>query len=167
MYIFLFLAAIGTVASVLPRWFRMVMENRAGKPFSAVVETIVDGDTIDVRPEGGSHSIRLRLRHIDAPEIGQEHGDESAAALNSLRGSVVTVVPYSRDVYGRLLAEVGINGQSVNLGQVRYGMAWATNGAPWHFKRAMHAAQREELGLWGGLTTMAPWEFRARSSANA
>lgn len=165
MVFIFFFASLSLLAGATVRYFRRRIENRAGKPFDAAVARVVDGDTVDVMPAGGSHLVRLRLKYIDAPEMHQEFGPESAAALESLVGSTVVVVPFCKDVYGRLLAEIGINGQSVNLGQVRYGMAWACPDAPWVFRRAMHAAKREDLGLWAGLTTMPPWEYRARVAA--
>lgn len=75
----------------------------------------LDGDTfkLDVSTQDPNNSYtygdieRIRLRGINAPETGQ-HGAAAAKARLTARvvGHSVSVVVYSRDVYGRLIGDL-------------------------------------------------------------
>ena len=68
----------------------------------------VDGDTIRV---GGE---RIRLRGIDTPEIREQAGPAAKQRLEELlRNGPIHIVPYGRDVYHRLIADVFVNGENV------------------------------------------------------
>lgn len=68
----------------------------------------VDGDTIRV---GGE---RIRLRGIDTPEIREQAGPVAKQRLEELlRNGPIHIVPYGRDVYHRLIADVFVNGENV------------------------------------------------------
>ncbi|WP_366102907.1 thermonuclease family protein [Ottowia sp.] len=78
-----------------------------GTPWNARVLYVVDGDSLWVRPEGGGFRARLRLEGIDAPEICQDQGPESRAALQDLAlGRRVRVTVRTYDRYGRAIASV-------------------------------------------------------------
>ena len=136
---------------------------------NAVVEHVVDGDTIDVVVDGREE--RVRLTGIDTPEVARDasgdrpatvgvcFGDEATAFVERLL-PVGTPIRLERDVvgrddYGRLLAyvyraEVGI---FVNYEIVRQGYAQPLTIPPnVTFSELMVAAARDaeadDAGLW-------------------
>jgi micrococcal nuclease len=140
-----------------------------GGEAGAIVERIVDGDTIDVTIEGRTE--RIRLIGIDTPEIAHPSsgdrpgndaecfGDEASAFTASLV-PVGTPVRLERDVvgrddYGRVLAYVhrASDGLFVNHEIVRRGYARPLTIAPnvTHHELMVEAARDAEqsgAGLW-------------------
>src|SRR5207237_8701394 len=112
---------------------------------------------------------RIRLSGIDAPELHQAFGSSSKQSLSDwVFGKDVTVEYYKTDQYGRLVGKIIINGQDINLEQVKAGMAW-------HYKeyereqssedRDLYARAEEEArsarrGLWIDANPIEPGEFR-------
>jgi endonuclease YncB( thermonuclease family) len=75
------------------------------------VTRVIDGDTF----ETASRKNPVRLANVDAPEKGMPG---SAAATEALRrmieGKPVVVETVARDSYGRSVANVKVEGKSVN-----------------------------------------------------
>ena len=95
---------------------RLVAESLAG-PISALVERVVDGDTIEVKARiwlGQSLTIRVRIDGVDAPELQARCSEERRMALASrdylARRLLGAEVKLSRVVYdkygGRVRASV-------------------------------------------------------------
>ena len=98
---------------------------------------VVDGDTFYI------HGDKVRIAGIDAPEthppscdyearLGDEATDRLHALLNS--GAVtMTSIDRDRDVYGRLLRNVAVNGQDVGEAMISAGVAreYAGGRKPW------------------------------------
>jgi micrococcal nuclease len=134
---------------------------------TALVEGVVDGDTIDVAI-GGRHE-RVRLLGIDTPEIHVENGPpecfgpEAAEHTTSLLPAG-TEIRLERDVvgrdhYGRLLAHVYriSDGLLVNEELLRRGFARPLTIEPNHALAARYvaasvAAEADGLGLWRACT---------------
>ena len=131
---------------------------------NAIVERVVDGDTIVVDIIGNRE--RVRLLGIDTPESvavnrpEQCFGKESAAYLTSLlpEGTEVTLVRdiESRDHYDRLLAYVVRSSDQlfVNLDLLERGYAGVMIYEPNSFYRelfedAENDAFQADIGLWG------------------
>jgi endonuclease YncB( thermonuclease family) len=75
------------------------------------VTRVIDGDTF--RTTSRKHSVRLA--NVDAPEKGTKGGSKATKQLKSLiQGQKVEVNTVARDVYGRSVAKVKVNGKSVN-----------------------------------------------------
>lgn len=85
----------------------------------AVVEKVVDGDTLDVKPAAGGDTMRIRLIGIDAPESvnpdefkNTDDGREASAWLkdNLSKGTRVWLVKdvSDTDKYGRYLRYVWV-----------------------------------------------------------
>lgn len=117
--------------------------------FNAKVIAVLDGDTVMVLRD--NKTIKIRLANIDAPEKAQHFGAESRQALaDRLLKKQVQVNSLAVDSYGRVIAEISLDGRSVNEEQVRSGMAWEYS----HFHRNPHylalqsEAQRARRGLW-------------------
>jgi micrococcal nuclease len=130
---------------------------------NAVIDHVVDGDTVDVRIDG--HTERVRLIGINTPETKDPrrpvecYGPE-ASALTTLLLPVGTSVRLERDVearddYGRLLAYVRrSDGLLVNLELARQGAAVVLSIRPNTAYAAAIAAVADEArraarGLWG------------------
>jgi micrococcal nuclease len=130
----------------------------------AVVEHVVDGDTIDVRI--GDRLERVRLLGIDTPEVYVDNGPPDcfgpeASAFTKALLPAGTAVRLERDVvgrddYGRLLAYVYLDadGSLVNETIIGQGFARPLTIAPngvfaARFVAAAVAAEAGELGLWG------------------
>ncbi len=142
---------------------------REQAPGVAVVDAVIDGDTIDVRIAGGVE--RVRLLGIDTPEIahpdspGECFGDEAHRLTETLLppGSTVRLERdiVGRDDYGRILAYVRVPGAGpgagddvfVNAHLVAEGYATPLFIGPNIARRpaiidAARRAQRARLGLW-------------------
>ncbi len=91
---------------------------------TAVVTHVIDGDTVDVTALG-----RVRVKGIDAPEVGQCGHDEASTRLSQLvLGRQVTLVPGGRDDhdgYGRLLRYVEVDGKDAGRELIGGGLAIA------------------------------------------
>ncbi len=135
----------------------------------AEVVGVSDGDTITVRMDPSGRQERIRLATIDSPEMNQPFGQAAKQSLSSLVfGRKVKIVEMDRDRYGRIVAEVFVDGLNVNLEQIRRGFAW-------HYKQhekqqtpemrqaysvAEEFARRSRLGLWRLPDAVPPWEWR-------
>ncbi len=137
----------------------------AGAGGNAVVEAVVDGDTLAVRLDGGRRE-RVRLLGIDTPESVKPDtpvecfAKEAAGRLRALLPAR-TPVRLVRDVeerdrYGRLLAYVyrQPDGLFVNLDLVRGGYAQVLTYPPNvthadELRRATGEARTGARGLWG------------------
>ncbi len=94
--------------------------------WSGVVTYVGDGDTLRVRPPGGSKPVIIRIEGIDAPEICQAGGAASRDALmRRVLGKRVVVQGSRHDDYGRLLARIVLNGQDQGKWMVARGQAWS------------------------------------------
>ena len=137
-----------------------------GKEIVGFVGSVVDGDTIWIRDLYGQY--KVRLAGIDAPELKQAFGKESASQLNFLVGSKeVRVVYTSTDREGRIIGVVYLGNVDINLHLLRNGYAWhykQYNNSR-HYAEAEAMARREGRGLWRDQHPVAPWEFRSGGGA--
>ena len=132
-------------------------------PASAVVRVtrVVDGDTVEVQLGAGEEDVRYI--GVDTPETVkpdtpvQCFGPQASAFNHRLvEGRRVRLVfgAERRDVYGRLLAYVYLDGRFVNAELVRRGLARTLTIPPndrfaRRFERLQMAAARAGRGLWG------------------
>ncbi|MCC2683032.1 MAG: nuclease (SNase-like) [Nitrosospira multiformis] len=140
---------------------------------SGRVVKIADGDTVTILDEA-NHQHKVRLVGIDAPERKQPFGTVSRQHLAGLVfGKTVAVKWQKRDRYQRILGKVLVDGQDVNLEQIKAGLAW-------HYKQYGKAQQLADLslygeaeefarvngmGLWRDPASVAPWDFRREKRA--
>ncbi len=124
---------------------------------TAVVERIIDGDTLVVR--GGA---RVRLVQIDTPEAGEEcYSGAATRELTRLAPPGARVVLDADpeldrvDRFGRLLRYVHVSGRNVNVELVRRGAAtpYFFDGDRGTYARslltAVAAARAAKRGMWG------------------
>ena len=137
-------------------------------PFEAVVVSVYDGDTITVRT---TETIKIRLYGIDAPELKQPFGQASKQAMSGLVfGKKVTVKPDKKELYGRTIARVEVDGRDVCTTMVETGMAhWYQQYAKrdTELQSAQTKAKTAKLGIWSVPDAIAPWEFRKQKKAVA
>ena len=138
--------------------------------FTALVVSVKDGDTIEVLSHG--RATRIRLHGIDCPEKRQAYGTRAKLATAVLTfGQAVTIHPYEKDKYGRLVADVILpNQNNVNQLLVKDGWCW------WYRKYAPDDAVLETLetearqtkrGLWMDPNPVPPWVYRKTKHKHA
>ncbi|MGC2048432.1 MAG: thermonuclease family protein [Gallionella sp.] len=130
--------------------------------FTARVISVIDGDTVMVMRNGGP-PFKVRLADIDAPEKGQPDGIASRKSLSELvLHKQVSLNTQAVDIYGRLVAQLAVDGKSINEEQVRRGMAWERSN--YHSNKVYVALQNEaqqaRRGLWAGAEIMEPAQWR-------
>lgn len=129
------------------------------------VVSTADGDSFTLRTADGTRH-RVRLFGIDAPERGQPYSNKARQALEAKTWErEIVVVEREKDGYGRVVANVFVEGRQINVELVEEGWAW-------HYKRhssdgdlaaAEVAARRDRRGLWADEDAMPPWEWRRRN----
>ena len=73
--------------------------------FAGKVVGVSDGDTITVLRDRAP--VKVRLKGIDCPEMGQDFGSRAKSVTSELAfGKVVKVHPSGQDRYGRTVANV-------------------------------------------------------------
>jgi len=132
-----------------------------GEEFLAKVIVVIDGDTVLIRRASGL--VKIRLAEIDAPEKTQSYGEISKLSLTGMvLGQRVKVNSQAVDQYGRLIAQLRMNGLDVNAEQIRRGMAWEYSN--YHSNLALvdlqDEAKRAQRGLWLQSDPTPPWVWR-------
>ncbi|WP_426039705.1 thermonuclease family protein [Brevundimonas sp. DC300-4] len=156
----LMLGACERVANQLPA----PTTSRAHETFNGRVVGVADGDTITVL-DGDRRERSVRLAEIDAPERRQPWGERSKQSLSELvYGQSVEVVQTDTDRYGRVVAQVSVNGRNINREMVAIGAAWA-------FREYLidetlieveRDAKTQRIGLWSmpASDQVEPWRWR-------
>ena len=133
-----------------------------------VIIHVVDGDTVHLLSDN-QEKLKVRLHHIDAPELDQSYGKESKFALEQLiLNKKVTVISDKKDKYKRLLGVIYLDEVDVNLEMIKAGAAW-------HFKKYAkfdqskdqyliydeneYQAKLKKIGLWKE-KAISPWLWR-------
>lgn len=136
----------------------------SGGPFSGRVTHVQDGDTITV--ERWNSPVKVRLAHIDSPELKQPFGPEARDFVKQrCMGKVVHVTPSARkDLYGRAIGDVSLQDHTcLNESIVENGFAWCyQRGTPadHNVRKLEKDAQSHKRGLWSREQPTAPWDFR-------
>ena len=129
---------------------------------------VVDGDTVQIK-NADNETLKIRLKHIDAPELDQEFGNESKLILQRfILNKKVTVIGDKKDKYKRLLGVISLDEMDINLEMIKAGAAW-------HFKKYAkfdqteyqyqiydqneHQAKLKKIGLWKE-NAISPWLWR-------
>ena len=137
---------------------------------NATVISNSDGDTLTVKINHTRQ--RVRLACIDAPEKSQAGGKESSFRLQQLLPPNLQVQLRIADTdrYGRTVAEVFSNSQSINLQIVAEGQAVvyrqyvkkACQDNKQQYFDAKKQAKRQNLGFWKYSPLCYPSEFRRK-----
>lgn len=130
--------------------------------FTGTVVGVHDGDSITV-VTATRERIKVRLDGIDAPELGQAHGQAAKASLSELVfGKEVRVRVNGADKYRRTLGDVFLGENWINQTQVRNGFAWQYDQYNRDFRlgHAERLARQQRQGLWQDRRPKPPWEWR-------
>ncbi|EFS2159957.1 nuclease [Escherichia coli] len=145
--------------------------------FNARVVGVSDGDTVTVLTErdcdsgedcqSGKVQCRVRLAEIDTPEKKQPYGSKAKQVLSDLVfGRMLKVERIDKDRYGRLVANLYVDGKWVNAEMVRSGSAWVYRQyakTPELFQLEAEA-KADKRGLWAlpESERTPPWEWRRK-----
>ena len=133
-----------------------------------VIINVIDGDTVHLLNDN-EEKLKIRLQHIDAPELDQSYGKKSKFVLQQLiLNKKVTVIGDKKDKYKRLLGVIYLDELDINLEMIKAGAAW-------HFKKYAkfdqteyqykiydeneHQAKLKKIGLWKE-NAISPWLWR-------
>lgn len=165
--------AVFAFAIIRQRSIRQTVPPPQATPDSAPLTTHVEGEFNVVRVHDGDSltlvgvdglEISVRLRGIDAPELGQPYGYDAKQALQSLltAGTVGLSEP-KKGKYGRYVADVYLGDTWVNQAMVAEGHAWCDQVNS--FNRTLYSAEQQAKakgrGLWALPTPNPPWIWRA------
>lgn len=139
----------------------------AGTSGTAIVEKIIDGDTIMVKYK--SNSVRVRLWGIDTPEYHQAYSRVAKRFTAKLAaGKVVTLQVKDWDDYGRMVAVVTLSDQRcLNEELLKEGLAWVHI---YYCKEPIcndwysyeKKARTQQIGLWRETSPVPPWIWKRR-----
>lgn len=136
----------------------------SGEVISAQVLYVVDGDTLEIRYQGQKQ--RVRLWGIDSPEWQQGFSREAREFVrNRVQGRRVELQVKGWDKYGRLLAALKVEGNSLNEELLRAGMAWVhiyycKESVCREWRRLEKDARIGGRGLWREDNPVPPWEWK-------
>ncbi|MBX7147834.1 thermonuclease family protein [bacterium] len=94
------------------------------KNFKYTVYRVSDGDTITATD--GNVRFNVRIAGMDAPEKAQQYGKVASMKMRELLDNKeiqIEPVASGRDMYGRVLAKVYVNGKEVALNLIEEGYA--------------------------------------------
>lgn len=146
----------------------IALTTQAFAEITGKVVSVTDGDTIKVL-DSQNKEHKIRLGGIDAPEKSQPYGRASQKNLASLiAGKQVTVQASKTDRYGRTIGKVLVDGNDVNLEQVRAGYAWwyryyKSDQSPEDqraYETAEDSAKASQAGLWKDPNPINPYDWR-------
>ena len=146
-------ARIGVIMCCAGILARACMAQRGGGTVTARVERVIDGDTLLVRYQGESHTVRLI--GVDTPETVHptepvEHFGLEASVFTKARldGNTVELVTDPAgdtvDAYGRLLRHVYLDdGEHFNATLIREGYGHAIRGFDYSIRREFIALENQ------------------------
>ncbi len=127
-----------------------------------LVVDVYDGDTYKVLINGKLQVVRLA--NVDAPELNQYYGKlVTSRVSNLILGKVVELQPIGKDRFRRVVANVIVDGKSLDSMLV-------VNGWAWHYVAYSHhpylsdvelQAKKDMLGFWRCHKNVPPWIWRS------
>ena len=128
--------------------------------------TIIDGDTIRLG------DVKIRFSGIDAPEINQTCvASEGKVACGKISKDIliakvtnnkISCTDEGKDVYGRVLGECFVNGESLSRYLVREGFAFAYRKYSNKYIKDEEYAKFNNLGMWS-MEFEYPWDYRSNN----
>ncbi|EPC9117310.1 thermonuclease family protein [Campylobacter coli] len=130
--------------------------------FKAQVIRAIDGDTIEISTN--NKTSKIRFFGIDAPELKQNFGKQSKAALEKiLKDKEVYIFSKNKDNYGRIVAIVKLKDVDINQFLVSQGYAWADTYYTNAYIKEQEKAQKNKLGLWKDDNPIEPYKWRKQN----
>ena len=128
--------------------------------------TVIDGDTIRLG------DVKIRFSGIDAPEINQTCvASEGKVACGKISKDIliakvtnnkISCTDEGKDVYGRILGECFVNGESLSSYLVREGFAFAYRKYSNKYIQDEEYAKFNNLGMWS-MEFEYPWDYRSKN----
>ncbi len=146
----------------------LALASAMANTLSGRVVGVSDGDTVTIL-DASKRTHKIRLLGIDSPEKKQPFGERAKQSLSDLvYNKQVNVEGGKPDRYGRALGKIVLDGQDINLEQIRRGMAWhykqyARDQSPQDriaYAEAEATARAQRAGLWQDAQPVPPWSFR-------
>jgi endonuclease YncB( thermonuclease family) len=148
-------------------WTIPVKQEQYPSGLSGKVISVTDGDTIDILYE--NKPLRIRLEHIDCPEIRKKQPYGAAAkkfTSDKCFGQVVSIKHRNQiDRNKRLIGEViNADGLNVNKALVKAGLAWhfIKYSSNQEYAALEKSARAMKVGLWTDPNPTPPWNWRKR-----
>ena len=96
--------------------------------YKATVLKVIDGDTVKLTIDLGfrlSYTANCRMAAINAPEMSEDAGKASRAALMEYLpvGEIVDIISTGLDKYGRPIVVIKANGTDINIKMITQGFA--------------------------------------------
>lgn len=135
------------------------------------VVKVSDGDTLTIL-NMQNQQFKIRLAGIDAPEKKQAFGERAKQHLaNMTFNRPVTVEWEKTDRYQRIVGKVLINGNDINIEQIKAGLAWwyekyrkeQSPSDQRQYAEAEQLARQQRVGIWQESNPIPPWEWRHRT----
>jgi len=157
---------IAFVLIVLMLIFVLLLSSRAAEasdmPAVKQIVEVVDGNTLKVTTIEDD-TFTVKLKGVDAPELGQEFGQESLKYLQDLVADKNVLVEYSgKDRWGKRLVYVTTkNGKSVNEMMIKEGYGWVDRFfvSNEDLMELQETAKAKNAGLWIKEEPMSPWVY--------
>ncbi|HXT63527.1 MAG TPA: thermonuclease family protein [Pyrinomonadaceae bacterium] len=132
----------------------------------AKVTDVPSGNTIVV--SNINRPLKVRLKGIAPPEVGQRFADAAREHLKSLVFDKAVFVEYTDLSDGYLEARVTLNGVDVASQMIRDGVAWYDRNDNYAlieadqnlYSQCEELARSEKRGLWSEANPITPWAFR-------
>ncbi len=146
----------------------LALASAMANTLSGRVVGVSDGDTVTIL-DASKRTHKIRLLGIDSPEKKQPFGERAKQSLSDLvYNKQVNVEGGKPDRYGRALGKIVLDGQDINLEQIRRGRAWhykqyARDQSPQDriaYAEAEATARAQRAGLWQDAQPVPPWSFR-------
>ena len=137
------------------------------KRLEGLVTKVLDGDTLIIQNQ------KIRLYGIDAPELAQKSFDSVAIGKMSksyleelVLGKVIEVTYSKRGYYRRIIGEVWLSGQSVNLLMLEQGMAiFSRYTKRKSYYLASYLAKLKRRGIFATSGFLNPVNYRRKKAA--
>lgn len=157
---------IAFILIVLVLIFILLVSSKAaqasGMPAVKQILEVVDGNTLKVSTVEHD-TFLVKLKGVDAPEIGQDFGNESLNYLKKLVDDKNISIKYSgKDRWGNRLVEVtNKNGDSINEMIISNGYAWVDRFFlnQEGLMNLQEKAKSKNKGLWSQKDPMEPWVY--------
>ena len=154
------------IMMVLVLMFVLLLSSKAAQasemPAVKQIIEVIDGNTLKVSTIEDD-TFTVKLKGVDAPELGQEFAQEALNYLEQLVTNKDVLVEYSgKDRWGnRLVYVTAKNGKSINELMIKSGHGWVDrfflNQS--NLRELQVTAQSKNSGLWNAEEPMEPWVY--------
>jgi endonuclease YncB( thermonuclease family) len=138
--------------------------------FMARVERVIDGDSFSVKSRG--KKLQVRLWGVDTPEWQQGFSQEAKSfSRQQIQGRQVKITQKGWDKYGRLVALVEVDGESLSELLLREGLAWVHiyychEPICEEWRQLERLARTARRGLWQEKEPVPPWKWKRGQRGN-